>query len=743
MESILRQHALTWIEFGQPIVPIGRAQGGKQPLLGRDWPTKTLNAANELESFDHPECVGIGLLLTEVVDVDLDCAEAVALAPHFLPETTHRFGRGTSESEHRLYLAPAARKTTRLQNPLTGKTLVELRAGARAQTVLPPSPHLESGTTREWFGSVPDNLPPDVDAAELLDAVKRLAAAALILQHYPGEGSRHDFALALAGYLAREVGMPLDEAKTFVRTIAEAAKDDETRATEVESTYGQHEAGNPITATLPLDAKALGNIKQWLGARGRYGHGKVTQTDLAIGILRAGCELWQTPEGKAHVTVNGASFPVRSSNCRDWLADQYFKKHGKPLTRKVRDEAIDWAEGHARVNGAKHRAWLRYAEHEGAIFVDLGHDDRRVVKITPDGWEIVEGKACPARFVRSRTTGPLPLPERGGSIDLLWQHLNVSDLDSRICVDAWLLGAIRPDDHGGYAGLVFEGEAGTAKTTTSRLCAALVDPQTIEAGGPPTDERSFLVMARSMHCPRLDNLRGIDARLSDAMCRLSTGGGSFNRALYTDDELACFEVRRPWIANGIDRVVKAEDLVDRAVIVSLQPIDVSHRRTERELWEAFLLDAPKILGALYDAAALALKRSPEMKRNDLPRLADWGQWVEAGSQVFGWDDGQFSSALRRLQARASRAVLAEDPLAAGIMELVDGKDCWEGTYRELQLDLYGTAAGGARELKNSRTMSHAMRRLSKPLRDRGVYYSTSESGKSNITRVRIERKLAA
>jgi len=554
-------------------------------------------------------------------------------------------------------------------------------------------------------------------------------------------GGRHDFSLKTAGFLAREIGLPESEARNLVRILGVAANDDECRDSNVTSTYRKLEAGQPIDSKLPIEEEDVAQLKKWLKACERGGSGRVTQVDLAIRIMAQECELWHTPEEKAHLTVDGASFPVRATKAKTWLANRYFERHGKNLSRKVRDEAIDWAEARALQNGATHKAWLRYGAHEGAIYVDLGTTDRRVVKITRDGWEVIAGKDCPVRFVRSPNTGPLPLPERGGKVDLLWRHLNIIDDHSRVCLIGWLFGAIRPAEQTGYPILVYEGEAGCAKTTSSRFCAALVDPQIVEAGGSPGNDRDFMVQAKAFHCVRLDNLRTIDARLSDAVCRLSTGGGQFNRANYTDDELACFDVRRPCILNGIDRVVKAEDVIDRAVIISLQPIPSSQRKTDQELWAAFNEDAPKILGALYDAGALALKRLPEIKVENLPRLADWGKWVEAGAPGFGWSDGQFLTALRKVKSEATHAVFAEDPLVSGIMDLLGDKDVWEDTTAKFRLHLIGTSAYGDPRLSSPQKLAAAMRRLQKPLRELGIICSPYRKGKGHTPMTKIERKI--
>jgi hypothetical protein len=59
--------------------------------------------------------------------------------------------------------------------------------------------------------------------------------------------------------------------------------------------------------------------------------------------------------------------------------------------------------------------FVRVAELDGAIYVDLANESWEVVKITSAGWKIVTTGRV--RFRRARGMKALPRPTRGGSID--------------------------------------------------------------------------------------------------------------------------------------------------------------------------------------------------------------------------------------------------------------------------------------------------------------------------------------
>ena len=83
------------------------------------------------------------------------------------------------------------------------------------------------------------------------------------------------------------------------------------------------------------------------------------------------------------------------------------------------------------------------------------------------------GECLPVRFRRAPGMLPLPVPERGGSIEVLRSFLNLSNQNGFVLVVAWLLAALRSG--GPYPLLTISGEQGSEKTVLSKLLRALVD----------------------------------------------------------------------------------------------------------------------------------------------------------------------------------------------------------------------------------------------------------------------------
>lgn len=167
------------------------------------------------EAFADGDNIGIKLGVPSggLVDVDLDCPEAIALAPLYLPQTASfgRSGQGKTPGvvldygdfvtpRHYLYRAPV--KTKKLT-----RAHVEIRSSG-LQTVFPGSVH-ESGVPIVWTNAVH---PLEISEESLFGFVGCLALATVVGRVWPSlKGTRHHAILAIAGALWH-AGWTLDQA---------------------------------------------------------------------------------------------------------------------------------------------------------------------------------------------------------------------------------------------------------------------------------------------------------------------------------------------------------------------------------------------------------------------------------------------------------------------------------------------------------------------------------------------------
>jgi putative DNA primase/helicase len=137
--SDARRTARELIMRGFKPIPIPR--GSKNP--GKGWNRLSVTEAEVDGLFAPDGNIGIRLGAPSggLVDVDLDCDEAVLLRG-FLEPTDLRHGRPGRLSSHHFYLCDDAGRRVCFKDPVSRKMICELR-GDGLQTLVPPSIHPE------------------------------------------------------------------------------------------------------------------------------------------------------------------------------------------------------------------------------------------------------------------------------------------------------------------------------------------------------------------------------------------------------------------------------------------------------------------------------------------------------------------------------------------------------------------------------------------------------------------------
>ena len=627
----------------------------------KNWQKARLREDELANEFSDPSS-NIGILLgapsNGLLDIDLDCEEARAVAPALLPQTSAKFGRPSVGIGHYLYRVDIPPKGTK-RFSFEGKNLAEIRSTG-GQTMVPKSTH-PSGESVAWFA---EGAPSEVNFLLLRHRVQLVCAATVLIRRYPAKGTRHDLSLAVAGALCK-AGVQQDLAETFVRSVTEHVGDEEVeaRVANVAGTYRKVLDGEPIWE-LPKIEELLGRkvgsiLASFLGIKSNA----VARHEAA----ETGIELWISTDHVAHISFKRGDHwehhPVMSGAVRRWVRLTHAAQ-GKPLRRKAVDEIIEEYEAHAHA-GKSYIPRVRVAELDGAIYLDIGDEDWRAIQIKPDGWSIVDNS--PVKFFRNPGMQSLPLP-KSGSIDLLREFVNLESEDDFVLFVSALVGALIPDIP--YVILSLTGEQGTAKSTSARVFRNLVDPNSAGSRVLPSTERELFIAAKRSWLLSFDNVSFIKNEMADALCRVSTGAAFVARSLYTNDDETFLQAKNPVVMNGISNPTKRQDVIDRSIILVSPVIEPERRKREKEFWSRFAEAAPHIMGSICDALSAVLRNRSSIELDDPPRMADFATAITAAESTLGWKPGTFINAYRANRNQSLVEAIAEEPLFEALKKCV-------------------------------------------------------------------------
>lgn len=512
--------------------------------------------------------------------------------------------------------------------------------------------------------------------------------------------------------------------------------------------------GNPLTiATIIAEAKQAGWVppeKDWAASRpaGGSGGGKIGRFGRGHDPARAAIELaeeagdvfWLDQHGKPHVTYRlttpeGATVERHASiggaTYGGVLRRRYYQGAGtKTLHKDAVANATALLEYQAEESGLRFTSSLRIGAHDGRIYVDLGRSDGSVVEVRSDGWSIVAGTAV--RFIRG-SRGELPLPTRDGKFADFQRHFNLAATDLLRAV-AFMVGTFNP--FGSYPILFVCGEQGTTKSTLADMVVALTDPPHGFKSARfsfTRDEKDLHVAAKGARVLCFDNVSSVSASDGDALCRMSTGAASSSRKLYTDDEETRIVVHRPVIATSIGVPSSRADLLSRSIVVRTLP--VATRRTEIAVMSDFEAKRPQLFGFLLDCVSAALRNRAAVERavNDgkiaLPRMGDFGQFVEGACKLLGLQPGEFSAIIEGEQNDLQVDAAQTHTVGSALIEYFSrpGSAQILGPAREV-LDLLRPCSPEGRVWPAANKLRTELTRIAPGLRKLGIEFEAGQPG---------------
>lgn len=411
----------------------------------------------------------------------------------------------------------------------------------------------------------------------------------------------------------------------------------------------------------------------------------------------------------------------RNKDFTRYLAGEYYKQTGNSPANEAIRQAQNVAEAKAVFDGECYRLELRVTEAEGAFWYDLADEKCRAIRITAQGWDVIDKP--PILFRRRNNQSAQSEPVGKGDLSRLKSLIYIDD-ESFSLLQIYLVTALVPAIP--HVIPVFHGEKGAAKSTTMQIIRRLIDPANRDLFALPKDQNELALQLFGNYMPAYDNLSGMSQIQSDMLCGAATGGGISKRTLYSDDEDTILKFFCCPMLNGINVAASATDLLDRCLLFELKRIGEENRREISTIFKEFEEARPYILSGLFDALSAAMRLYPSVKLDRLPRMADFARWGYAAAEVLGIGGERFLEIYRQNRDRVNMAAIDENALATAIVAYMDDKDQEDVSATNLLMALNEIAELIKIDIKNRKwpkqanTLTREIKQIKSNLLDVGI-----------------------
>jgi hypothetical protein len=463
----------------------------------------------------------------------------------------------------------------------------------------------------------------------------------------------------------------------------------------------------------------------------------------------------------AAIAINGHReiLKIHKSRTFDlWVRKVFYdENNGATLGNDVLREVTDTLQSRAIFSNHVHNLELRICRDPDDEFVywyNLANEKHEAIRITSEGWSIVDSYHVPIMFRRRSGHLPQAYPSKDYPKDIFEQFLKLvniknDDEDTKLLLECYVICLVIPAI--AKALLMVHGPQGAAKTALEDLIKSLIDPGVLANLTIPTSRKELTQQFQNNFLVYYDNLRKMPEWLSDDFCRTVTGTANSKRELYTDDDDIIFQYMRPIGFNGIPIVANKSDLVDRGLIIEVERITPDARRSWKDdIKPALERIRPRLLGFIFDTIVKVLmtKAQGGINLKSVSRMADFEVACETISRCLGNEDGKFTKAYLKNKNVGIVELIESSSVARAMIEFMisNGKK-WNGTMTELLADLEETAYRLKINIQKDKTwpkaahvLSAKLRSIKTDLEEVGIYITTTTDTKKKTKHLFIEKR---
>ncbi|MDR4491935.1 MAG: bifunctional DNA primase/polymerase [Candidatus Nitrosocosmicus sp.] len=440
--------------------------------------------------------------------------------------------------------------------------------------------------------------------------------------------------------------------------------------------------------------------------------------------------------------------PLDSSKFKSIIRAEYYNSNKDILSNDQLGGIIDLIQSQMMFdeNISMRELNLRVAKVDNTIIYDLTNPKWEIVKISSEGWDLIQNSSSPLFKRFDNTSAPQVYPSRDYSLNIFEEFLDLFNLGSkndRLLLSVYVTALLIPSIPKPI--LIFNGQGGGAKTTAFNIIKRVIDPGSTDTISFPTQINELIQTLDHNYISFFDNVSKIKDEVSDLLCRAVTGTGFVKRVLYTNDSDMIYKFKRCIGVNGINLATTRPDFLDRSLIIKVKRIEDNKRKKEEEIYKNLDKIKPELLGFMFDIISKVLRHKIDVPDKSIlkdghPRMADFAEWGERISRCLRNEENKFITAYYENINNQNDEVIESSVIAESIVIFVRNRERdyqWKGTPTRLLKELNDMIDQIKPDLRKSRewpktssTLTPLINEVIPNLRLKGIEVITGEKDQS-------------
>lgn len=402
-------------------------------------------------------------------------------------------------------------------------------------------------------------------------------------------------------------------------------------------------------------------------------------------------KVYLVPNENTPAQMGRRAVALGSDAQRHLLSYAYFQTTGEVLPRSSQPSIEDTAAGLASLNENRITTVSRtYQDSNGVVWIDLGREDCKCVKLTKNGWSIEDMPVNSERVfikdgsVREIATDPVQpgdVPKAIGTLDRILRPLfNVTEDDWHLIV-GWMVNHLLAERVSPI--LMMLGTGGSGKSTMCNAISYAVEggPSFPRSGAMKSEVDDVMVTIAKKRVSVFDNVSKLSGELSDTLAQAVYGMDYEKRELRTTDSVAVIKVNPSLILNGITTGHLREDLKSRMVTIRIAgTVPTDKQKDDLDIVREQTEGHAEVYGALLTIASAVMHQLETQGDVQITaRMKEYGRVLHALDDMLGWN--ALDQYLHTDEESAEDAL--EDPLLATVVYLVrkNGVELPDGSWQ--------------------------------------------------------------